>query len=741
MISANDENNHQQELNLKQFFKPFPFLGNDRNELLAQFLFKKAFDSNLKHIDFDSMLAECKKTNKKYTDREFPPNESSLIRGNKMEKQDRKWKKIIWKRAGDYHSEYSIFPPKFFPREIKQGALNNCSFLSVVAALAERPDRIHSLFLTNTVNEYGIYGVYLCKDGKFTQYIIDDFFPCDNKLNIECFSQGCVGTIWVQILEKCYAKAYGSYSNSETKDIDKIIRDLTCAPIISLDNSSKNLYSALTEADEKKWLIIASAGETEASQELLKEIGLVPSHAYAIVNVYTLNGISTILTEEQNDPPSSHSSTEQDKNSTENEETNFNTLLKIRNHWEKDGWLGDWSEGSHLWTEEIKEKVGYDSNDSDSCFFMNLKDFKHYFSKIKICKIYKDYHYTFLPFEQKSNDYSLVKMTVKSDKNIHGFVTYCQNRNRKAFPNNEFGIIRIILCKLLNDNTENEEYNLEYLSGKMGQERDIFEEGLFEPGEYLIFTELNKNLSEALTVISTYSNGQIELTQLDKEKYPKILEKIYISCAKKENQVFKFSNDGAPKCLKYSNTTAEGYTYIYIENNEDDTTLIENVNYTKFEGLKLLEPFSGTSYKVKVGPGKRQIVLIKQLELNRYNLIFSYHSNFQFGEKSLLKLTKTKGKKKHRKDPKLNIDLDIIVYTYKHSLGLCYYYENNTADRRLEETLRLSNIIGVEIVGENKGANEIVIKLNPGDTKFVELRSNKTNWSVQSSVSYKIENI
>ena len=122
-------------------------------------------------------------------------------------------------------------------------------------------------------------------------------------------------------------------------------------------------------------------------------------------------------------------------------------------------------------------------------------------------------------------------------------------------------------------------------------------------------------------------------------------------------------------------------------------------------------------------------------------MIFSYHSNFQFGEKSLLKLTKTKGKKKHRKDPKLNIDLDIIVYTYKHSLGLCYYYENNTADRRLEETLRLSNIIGVEIVGENKGANEIIIKLNPGDTKFVELRSNKTNWSVQSSVSYKIENV
>jgi len=53
----------------------------------------------------------------------------------------------------------------------------------------------------------------------------------------------------------------------------------------------------------------------------------------------------------------------------------------------------------------------------------------------------------------------------------------------------------------------------------------------------------------------------------------------------------------------------------------------------------------------------------------------------------------------------------------------------------------LSNIIGVEIVGEDKGANEVLIQLNPGDTKFVELRSNTQNWSVQSSVSYKIENL
>lgn len=699
--------------------------------LISKFLFKKVFETNLTDSSFDEIYKNCEKKNKKFIDRVFPPNETSLIRGNHFRKQDRKWKRIKWIRASDYRVNSTIFPEKFYPREIKQGALNNCSFLSVIAALAENSDHVHSMFITDKTNPYGIYGVYLCKDGEKKQIIIDDYFPCDNKMNIECFSTGCTGTLWVQILEKCYAKAYGSYSNSETKDIERIIQDLTCAPIISLDNSYKHLYSALSEAYENNWLIIASAGDTEASQELLKEIGLVPTHAYAILKVFTLTGLSPALPPEKNSP--SENSADHD-----HDDTNFTTLLKIRNHWLKDGWLGDWSEGSHLWTDEIKEKVGYTSD--DSCFYMNLKDFKHYFSKIKICKVFKDYNYTYLPLVQKVNSYCLIKMTITAKEQVHGFVLLIQKKNKIAFPSGEYGIIRIIICKLLKERNEYSGY-VEYITGKMGQEREIFEERNFDPGDYLIFTELDKNITDSQTVISMYSNGNVTLQELNIKNYPKILEDIYISCAKMQNQVFKFSNDGAPNCLKYSNTSAEGYTYIYIENNEEDTTLIENVNYTKFEGLKLLEPFTGTSYKVSVGPGKRQIVLIKQLELSGYNLIFSYHSNFQFGEKSILNLTKTKGKVKYRKDPKLNIDVNIIVYTYKHSLGLCYYYENNTEDRRLEETLSLCNIIGVEIVGEEKGKNKIVIKLDPGQTKFVELRANKTNWSVQSSVSYKIENI
>ena len=692
--------------------------------ILSKYLFKLAFQSNLESQSFSSLLKECELKNKKFIDREFPPTHSSLINtSNNM--NNNKWKKIIWKRASEYLSEYTIFPPKFTPGEITQGVLNNNIFLSVVAALMEYPSFLKSIFITQEINNYGIYGVNICKDGKYKPYIIDDFFPCDNKLSIECFSKGAKNTIWLQILEKCYAKAYGSYSKIQFKDIDLVLHDLTCAPISTLDNSLKNLYLKLDSANKKKWIILASAGDTESGQELLEEIGLIPNNVYPVVNIFK---IKTDV-----EPPEALDNLDE----KEIEEINSNYLLQIRNHWKKDVWLGDWSMGSMNWTEEMKKRVGYENN-SKSCFYMNLKDFKHYFSKIKICKIFPNNIYNYLTIQQKVDSYSLIKLSITSENKNPGYLALSQIPNKKAFPYNiNFGIIRMIICKLISFDKNSKEYTIDYISGKMGQEREIYEGIYFEPGEYLIYTELNKNIIDSPTVLSTYSEYKIDLTELDIENFPNILGKIYTSCAKKYGIVSRFTKDGANECIKYSNTTPEGYTYIYIENNEKDITLIESVSYTKFENLKLLEPFSGTSYNVKVEPGKTQMILIKQLELSGYKLVFSYHSNFLFERDTLLKLTKKQGKKNYRKDPKLNIDLDIVVYVFQYSSGLCFYYENNTSDRKLEETLNLI-MIGAEIIGEHEKDDEVKIEINPGEKKFVHLKANKPNWSVKSNVSYFI---
>jgi hypothetical protein len=43
--------------------------------------------------------------------------------------------------------KYAIFDKKISPKDPIQGKLGNCYFLAGLAALAERPDRIFSLFL------------------------------------------------------------------------------------------------------------------------------------------------------------------------------------------------------------------------------------------------------------------------------------------------------------------------------------------------------------------------------------------------------------------------------------------------------------------------------------------------------------------------------------------------------------------------------------------------------------------
>ena len=57
----------------------------------------------------------------------------------------------------------------------------------------------------------------------------------------------------------------------------------------------------------------------------------------------------------------------------------------------------------------------------------------------------------------------------------------------------------------------------------------------------------------------------------------------------------------------------------------------------------------------------------------------------------------------------------IVVYVFQYSSGLCFYYENNTQDRKLEETLNLI-MIGAEIMGEHEKEDEV--KIGKGKKKF-----------------------
>ena len=63
------------------------------------------------------------------------------------------------------------------PGDIRQGALGNCYFLSAISSLAEYPERIKKVFLTDYTNAPGVYAVELCVNGEMRNVVVDDFFP------------------------------------------------------------------------------------------------------------------------------------------------------------------------------------------------------------------------------------------------------------------------------------------------------------------------------------------------------------------------------------------------------------------------------------------------------------------------------------------------------------------------------------------------------------------------------------
>ena len=713
---------------------------NEKNNLtkIIKNIFKTIIEKNTEK-NYKEILMSLEKSNKKFYDSEFPPNLNSLIKGynikpnNNIEKINfhKKYNNIKWIRESNINNktENKIFGNSFSSKDIKVGEFSNKNFISVLTSLIDYPHIIKKLFKTKEKTDKGIFCIKICSNGELKEIIIDDFFPYDKKERKLIFSSNRNKNLWIQILEKSYAKSYGSYKNINLKSVEGILRDLTYAPVITLDNSYDDLIYFLLECFDKKYIIMGSSGETEASKDLLREIGLNPDFEYPIIFIYKLtfddlkNANQTLV-------------------NTIYIDDNYKIVLKIRNLWSKTEWIGDWSSTSSFWNDELRIKLNCQEN--DNCFYMNLKDFKHYFSKIKICKYCENYFYKSIRVYQKENNYILIKFQLydfqpnNEDEIAHCQIALIQEEKDNKYNDNAFNISRMILSKI---EIKNGEKIIEYMDGLMCQSRELILEKYLSEGEYLLYCELSNIIKETPYVISIYSNERIKINQEENSLYPKILENIFISCAKIQNIYINFSSEGAPNCKKYSNTTKSGFTYIYFENYEKDAILLEDVKYTKFEELKLLPPYKGTSYHLKLPSGKREIILIKHLKINEYNLISSYQSSIDFGRDSLIKLTKEKGKIKKYRDKNNKEFIDIIVYIYKYTLGLCYYYENNTDNKILRETIIIENDSNVEFIGKKKGTNQLTIFLEPRKNYFVELKGNNSLWKVHPTIDYIIEDV
>ena len=61
--------------------------------------------------------------------------------------------------------------------------------------------------------------------------------------------------------------------------------------------------------------------------------------------------------------------------------------------------IGNWSDGSDYWTEEILLQLGKPMKADDGIFYMELDDFKKYFAFAEICMFQNGYKYSSIKCE------------------------------------------------------------------------------------------------------------------------------------------------------------------------------------------------------------------------------------------------------------------------------------------------------------------------------------------------------
>ncbi len=105
------------------------------------------------------------------------------------------------------------------------------------------PEHIFNLFILDK-NPSHIYAVRMFIDGKWTTIMLDTCFPA-NQYGDLCAAQSYNNQIWVMLLEKAWAKIFGSYDNIISGTSEEGLTALSGAPCITFTTKDKDYFIQL----------------------------------------------------------------------------------------------------------------------------------------------------------------------------------------------------------------------------------------------------------------------------------------------------------------------------------------------------------------------------------------------------------------------------------------------------------------------------------------------------------------
>ncbi|CEF63498.1 Calpain-15 [Strongyloides ratti] len=318
---------------------------------------------------YKNIYEDCVKNNVSFIDDSFPHSKKSIGEHITSDRGRRQIpNEILWLRPAQIFTKdgcryrWAVFRDNnLLTTDIEQGLLGNCWFLSSLAVCTEKFEILKKIFITSNYQHNGIYCLSLCIDGMWKSIIVDDFFPCFPDTKYQIFAVGRRNQLWVPLIEKAFAKAYGNYANLSAGTSAEGFSALTGCPTQQIDlrnemyrECSDILWVKIISSKEAGFLMGCSAGNQFLSDKEYLKVGLQKQHGYSFLDTATLS--------------------------------NGTKIVKLRNPWGKFVWNKEYSNNWSGWNIDEKKRLMPNGIEA-GVFWMPFDSFCKYFTMIEICKI------------------------------------------------------------------------------------------------------------------------------------------------------------------------------------------------------------------------------------------------------------------------------------------------------------------------------------------------------------------
>ncbi|XP_071957254.1 calpain-7-like [Antedon mediterranea] len=282
-------------------------------------------------------------------------------------KQKERFKR--WVRIEDISSDpHMILTISSF--SIKQTIVTDCSFVASLAISANYERRFKKKLISNIVypqnkeghpvyNPCGKYMVILHINGVKRKVIIDDYLPEDIYGSLLCSFSSNRNEFWISIMEKAYLKVMGGYdfpgSNSNI-DLHALTGWIPDRVPIRLDSEDFNKDEVFTKMNSRFHIgnVLITVATGVMSDAEADRAGLVPTHAYALLDIRDIKG---------------------------------KKLIQLKNPWSHLRWKGRFSEfDEEHWTPELQKALNFDPKNAqqfdNGVFWIDYDSLCHFFDVI-----------------------------------------------------------------------------------------------------------------------------------------------------------------------------------------------------------------------------------------------------------------------------------------------------------------------------------------------------------------------